>query len=139
MAHSDHSVSAMPRLTAMAVLPAALLALLVLGLAWLLSASRAENAALRGEVATLLLAQRAASSRESLAADALRRAFRLEEALASAIRGRESDPTPATPPDAARAAELERVIVFLRGEITAAHETIERLKQDEVPKKTGNP
>ena len=129
----DSPIGSVPRLSTAPVLPAALLTVVVLWLAWLLRAGRAENAALRGEVATMLLAQRAAASRESLAADALRRAARLEEALT--LMRREPPPaTPATSPDAGRAAELERVIVFLREEISAAHETIERLKHDEVPR-----
>lgn len=117
----------LPRLSAGQIMAMVLLAGTGLGLTWLLRTARAENAALRGELATLMLAQRAAASRESLAADAIRRAARLEEALN--LMRRES--APAVLPDAGRAVELERVIAFLREEVNAAHETIDRLKQDD--------
>jgi hypothetical protein len=131
---SPDSPDAIPfRLSAAVVLPVALMTVLLLGVLWLLRSSRLENATLRAELAELRLAHRAAASRESLAADATLRASRLEETLALMSR-----PAPAPAPatvltDSTRAEELERVITFLRSEITAAHETIERLKQDEPP------
>lgn len=117
------------RLSAAVVLPAALMAVVLLGVAWLWRASRMENAALRAELAELRLAHRAAASRESLAADATLRASRLEETLA--MMSRPVSATANVPADTTRADELERVIAFLRSEITAAHETIERLKNDQ--------
>ncbi len=106
------------------MLPLVILTGITLAAAWRLRASLEENRTLKTELATLRLAHRAANSRESLAADSLRRVTRLEEALAL-MRGGAAEAG-----DRERAAELERVIVFLRGEITAAQETIERLKQD---------
>lgn len=102
-----------------------LICLLLMG--FIARGHREERRALSAELTELRLAHRAAASRETLTAGALERAARLEEALA--VMRREPAPTePAA--EATRAAELERVIVFLRQEITAAHETIERLKQD---------
>jgi hypothetical protein len=115
------------RLSAAMMAPTVVLGGLLWWLGWLLHASRAENASLRAELTDLRLVHRATASRESLSAEALRRAARLEEALAVMDR----PPLPAAEAsDTARAAELERVISFLRGEITAAHEIIERLKQN---------
>ncbi len=115
------------RLSAGTVLPLflALASLIVLG--WTVHAGRMERQALQEELTALRLAHRAAASRESQAADAVRRARRLEEALAVMRR----DPVVAESPDAARAVELERVVAFLREEIKAAHETIDRLKQEQ--------
>ena len=132
MSSAAPSAPPLPRLSAGRVFFVVVLAGTGLGLTWLLREERAENAALRGELATLMLAQRAAASRESLAADAIRRAARLDEALNLMRR----EATPAAPPDAGRAVELERVIAFLREEVNAAHETIERLKQDDPPRGT---
>jgi hypothetical protein len=131
MSSAAPSAPPLPRLSAGRIFAVVLLAGTGLGLTWLLRAERAENAALRGELATLMLAQRAAASRESLAADAIRRAARLDEALH--LMRREATPAP---PDAGRAVELERVIAFLREEVNAAHETIERLKHDDPPRGT---
>ena len=120
----------MLRLSPASTLSLALLTVVALGLAWVLQATRAENSALRIELGNVWLAQRAAASHQSLASDALRRAAKLEDAL-NLMR---KELVPATEPDSNRAAELERVVIFLREEIKAAHETIERLKQDEAPK-----
>lgn len=126
MSGSSPSVPSGPRLSAVALLPAALMTAVTLGLAWRLHTSRLENKGLRGEMSAMVQASRAAASRENMAADALRRAAQLEQMLA--LMRRESPAAPV--PDAAKAVDLERVIAFLREEITAAHETIERLKQD---------
>lgn len=127
---SDHPL---PRLSAGRIFAVVLITGAGLGPALVLRAERAENTALRREMATLVLAHRAAAPHESLAADAIRRAARLEEALSLYRR----EAAPAELPDAGRTAELERVIAFLREEVDAAHETIERLKQDDPPRKPG--
>lgn len=107
--------------SATAVVPAALMGVVLFGLAWGLRDSRQENAALRAELSQLRLAHREAAAHESLAAGAALRVARLEETLALM--------PPPHDPEQHRAEELERVITFLRGEITAAHEIIDRLKQ----------
>lgn len=129
MSAIDPPDRAFPRISAAMLLPAALMAVLIFGLALLLRDSRKENAALRTELAELRLAHRVAATHESLAAEADRRAARLEETLALMHRSEVNPPPQDTGPDNHRAAELERVIAFLRGEITAAHDTIERLKE----------
>ncbi len=118
----------MPRLSASVVLPWTLLAGGLLGMTWLLRSARQENTALRAELTALRVVQRATDSRAQEARDALRRVARLEETL----RLMQHPNAPVEAPDVARTAELERVIVFLRGEIKAAHETIERLKQEDL-------
>jgi hypothetical protein len=133
MASAFPSAPPLPRLSAGRIFAVVLITGAGLGLVWELRAERAENAALRRELATLVLAHRAAASRDSLAADAIRRAARLDEALSLMRRDT------AEPPEAGRAAELERVIAFLREEVDAAHETIERLKQDGPPRKAASP
>lgn len=137
----DPPSPSLPLLPKAALLGIAGLAVVALGLAWQLYLSHLENTALRGEIASMVLARRAAASRESFAADALRRTARLEESLALMRRNSATPATaPATSqPDAARAAELERVIVFLREEITAAQETIGRLTKGEPPRQTVRP
>ena len=115
---------------------AAVLAVAGLGLARHCYLTRMENAMLRGEIASMVLARRAAAAQESQAEDALRRTARLEETL-GLMRREAASAT--LPPDAGRAAELERVIAFLREEITAAQETIVRLKQGEAPWKPLRP
>ncbi len=127
MSDSAPASRSMPRLSARVVLPWTLLAGGLLGMTWLLRSARQENTALRAELTALRVVQRAADSREQAARDALRRVARLEETL----RLMQHPPAPVEAPDVARTAELERVILFLRGEIKAAHETIERLKQEE--------
>jgi len=126
------------RWSATLVLPTVLCCTLGWWLGWLLRAGQRDNAALRGEITGLRVALRAAESREGLIADAQQRAQRLEETLelmrrAPVPAAPESAPAlPAPPaPPTADALELERVITFLREEINAAHETIERLKQSE--------
>ena len=125
---SVSSSRSLPRVPLKVLLPMVLLTGAAVTLAWLLSAGRAGNEALKAELTTLRVAGREAASRGGLAADALRRAARLEEALVVMRRG---PPAPAQATDVERTVELERVIVFLREEIRAAHETIERLKQEE--------
>ncbi len=117
----------MPRLSASVVLPWTLLAGGLLGMTWLLRSARQENTVLRAELTALRVVQRATDSRAQEARDALRRVARLEETL----RLMQHPPAPVEAPDVVRTTELERVIQFLRGEIKAAHETIERLKQEE--------
>jgi hypothetical protein len=129
MSSSDLSDRTLPRFSAAMLLPAALMTVLLLGQAWWLRDSRKEVAALRSELAELRLAHRVAVSHESLAAEAASRAARLEETLALMRQATASAPPPVSDPDRNRAAELERVISFLREEIRAAHETIERLKE----------
>ena len=129
----------LPLLPKAALLSAAVPTVLALGLAWRLHLSHSENTALRGEIASMVLARRAAGSRESFAADALRRTARLEQTLALMRRESGTAGPPSSQPEAGRAAELERVIVFLREEITAAQETIGRLKQGEAPRQTVRP
>lgn len=129
------SPALLPLLPNAVLVPAAVLAVAALGLAWQWRRVHVENAALRGEIASMVLARREAASQEGLAADALRRSARLGEALALMRQ----EPAPAEPAEAGRAAELERVIAFLREEITAAQETITRLKQDEPPPRPGRP
>src|SRR6476659_8088590 len=79
MSPSDPSDRSVPRFSAAMVLPTALMAVLLLWLAWWLRDSRKEIAALRSELAEVRLAHRAAASHESLAAEATHRATRLEE------------------------------------------------------------
>ena len=109
-----------------------------LGLLWglgrLWRSERDQNTALRNEVTELRLALRAAASQESLIADARQRAARLEETL-EVMRRTPAPPAAPDPAQAASALELERVISFLREEINAAHETIERLKQEDAENK----
>lgn len=132
---SRSSQSSAAPLSARFLLPAFALLILLLGVTWLWHSERRENAELRDELTTLRLAHRAATSRSSLAAGALQRAARLEEALELL---RQNTPAaaaapvaaPAAAPDNSRAEELERVITFLRGEINAAHETIQRLERE---------
>ena len=131
----DPTITSVPRLPVIVMLPAALLLMTSLGLAWVVHMARQENAALRGELTTIMLAQRTTAARGSLAADAMRRVARLEQTLA--LVRRDSPVVPA--PDQSQTVEFERLIGFLRQEITAAHQTIERLKQDgasEKPDKT---
>ena len=127
MSDSAPALRSVPRLSLTVVLPWTLLVGGLLGLAWLLRCARQETTALRAELTALRVVQRAADSREQAALDALRRVARLEETL----RLMQHPSAPVEAPDAARTVELERVILFLRGEIKAAHETIERLKQEE--------
>lgn len=127
MSDSAPALRSVPRLSPTVVLRWTLLAGGLLGMVWLLRSARQENTALRAELTALRVVQRAADSREQAARDALRRVARLEETL----RLMQHPSAPVEAPDAARTAELERVILFLRGEIKAAHETIERLKQEE--------
>lgn len=129
MSDSAPALRSVPRLSPTVVLPWTLLAGWLLGMTWLLRSARLENTVLRAELTALRVVQRATDSREQAARDALRRVARLEESL----RLMQHPPAPVEAPDAARTAELERVILFLRGEIKAAHETIERLKQEEPP------
>ena len=128
MSQSDPPVRS--HLSAVMVLPCALLGGGLLWMVWLLQTERAQSAVLHAELANLRLAGRVAASRESLITDALHRAARLEHTLEQTLeQTRRAAPAPDAP-EVARAAELERVIAFLRGEISAAHETIERLKQE---------
>ncbi len=129
MTSPDPSDRTLPRFSAVMLMPAALMTVLLLGQAWWLRHSRQENAALRSELAELRLAHRVAVSHESLAAEAASRAARLEESLALMRKAPASAPPPLSEPDRNRTAELENVITFLREEIKAAHETIERLKE----------
>ena len=106
-------------------------------LGWLWRSERDRNTTLRSEITELRLALRASASQESLIADALQRAARLEETLEVMRRTPAPPPAPVAqdPAQAASALELERVISFLREDINAAHETIGRLKQEEAENK----
>ena len=75
-----------PRLSLASVLPAILLTVAALGLAWWLRDAWKENAVLRGEKAAMLLSQRKAASQEHLTTEALHRAARLEQMLAEIRR-----------------------------------------------------
>ena len=131
MSDSAPAIRSVPRLSAAVVLPVALLAAGLLWILWLLRTERAAHSALRVELTALRIAQRTAASKEHETEAALRRVARLEEAL----RMMPHAPAPAPVPAPEGTAELESVIRFLREEIKAAHETIDRLKQeDPLPK-----
>lgn len=94
--------------------------------AWNLHRQRQEIAALRAEAATALQAQRAAASRESAAGAALSKLRETEAALARTKTDLETSNTQS----AARTEELDHLVAFLRSELTAALQTIERMKTD---------
>lgn len=122
------SLSAPPgsaRFSAAMILPAALLSGLLLWVLMLLHGARAERARLRQELSDGRVLQRSAATWEGRTADAMERVKRLEAALEAMPQ---SQPKVESP-DTARAAELERVVGFLREEIKAAQETIGRLKE----------
>lgn len=93
---------------------------------WVILRQRQEIAALKSEKASLTQAQRAATSRESAAALELGNLAQVKAGLAKA----ETDFAAASTQSAARITELEHLVTFLRGEVTAGQQTIERLKAE---------
>lgn len=100
--------------------------LLLAAAAWTIFRQRQEISALRVEAASLTQAQRATASRESAAAASLTRLAETEAALAKARGDLNSTTTKST----ARIEELDHLVTFLRGEVTAAQQTIERMKAE---------
>ncbi len=122
-----------PRFSALTLLPAAVLGGVVLWQSWQLRRWHAETAQLKQELSAARVEQRAAASRESRNAEALQRVAHLDESLARLQRERARETVsvpPVPPPRSPQVQELERVILFLREEIKAAHETIDRLRQE---------
>ena len=108
-------------------------ALSLLGwLGWQLQVERGRSEARQEALVGLRVAHRAALAGESLAAGAEVRAARMEgevarvrgEAAAQVVAAQEAGAAAA-----GRVAELERVMGFLREELKAAQQTIERLQQ----------
>lgn len=100
--------------------------LLLAAAAWTMFRQRREISALRQETVSLTQAQRATASRESAAAAALGKLAETEAALAKA----RAELTASTAKSAARIEELDHLVTFLRGEATAAQQTIERMKTE---------
>ncbi|MES2708600.1 MAG: hypothetical protein V4726_18545 [Verrucomicrobiota bacterium] len=104
-------------------------AVILAAAAWTTFRQRREISILRAEVSSLTQAQRATASRESAAAAAVSRLGETEAALAK----ERAELNAVTAQSATRIAELDHLVTFLRSEVTAAQQTIERLKAPPVP------
>lgn len=115
-----------PRLSPLAVGLILAAAVVLSAAGWAVLRQRQETAGLRAEIASLTQAQRASASRESAAGAAISRLAETEAALAKARAELSAASTQAS----ARIAELDHLVTFLRGEVAAAQQTIERMKAD---------